>query len=745
MARVTLADIIIDGTGVPTDLTGNLGPALLLYNCNDPRIDGITVRDFTRGAAFTTYVCWHGEFDGIKVKNSGGWGSAPAINLSDCYGTYVEHPGIEGATSNGLDINKCGRVTVSMPVINGPWGRAVKFDGSCDCLIDVPDISYGGLGNSVDANNLAFTAGSSWNTVRGGAITNAVGSNVWCNGGFCFGNVIDGTLLSGATVADISVSANDLDNEFINLDPVTASFVIAAGTRTRVSFKDQFDAINLTTMATITADQNNYNPTGGSTAGGWRISSDADRTITGIAAPYRGRLLPIFNYGGFNITLENEGPSSSTANRMAIGASIVLTPNTGVILYYDDDSSRWRSLGGAGGGMTVGSTVISGGLSGRIPYNNGGILGEYTEAAFKAAYNLEAGTDFYSISAANAAFQPIDADLTSWAAVTRGSGFDTFAATPSSANLASLVTGETGSGALVFGTSPGFTTDIRPVSNDGASLGISGTAFSDLFLASGAVINFNAGNVTWTHSAGKVAMTGNIDLDMSVASSTGVIYKGGSRWLHNAHPVSPNTSSNNIFLGINAGSLAGAMTNTGGNHEASYNIGIGGGALASLTSGYNNVAIGGNAMISAVSGYGNMAMGQNAGLGITSGYENMCIGAGAGTAVTQGFRNIFIGANAGANVTTGDRNIIFGPYNAASATGDDQLNIGDAIVGSTAANGVIGFTQGTISVKSYTVAGVPSAATAGQITYISNETGGAVLAFADGTNWRRVTDRAIIA
>lgn len=47
--------------------------------------------------------------------------------------------------------------------------------------------------------------------------------------------------------------------------------------------------------------------------------------------------------------------------------------------------------------------------------------------------------------------------------------------------------------------------------------------------------------------------------------------------------------------------------------------------------------------------------------------------------------------------------------------------------------------------RSYTVAGVPSAATAGQMIYISNETGGAVPAFSDGTNWRRVTDRAIVA
>jgi hypothetical protein len=48
-------------------------------------------------------------------------------------------------------------------------------------------------------------------------------------------------------------------------------------------------------------------------------------------------------------------------------------------------------------------------------------------------------------------------------------------------------------------------------------------------------------------------------------------------------------------------------------------------------------------------------------------------------------------------------------------------------------------------VPSYTVAGVPSASPAGQLAYISNETGGAVLAFSDATNWRRVTDRAVIA
>jgi hypothetical protein len=50
-----------------------------------------------------------------------------------------------------------------------------------------------------------------------------------------------------------------------------------------------------------------------------------------------------------------------------------------------------------------------------------------------------------------------------------------------------------------------------------------------------------------------------------------------------------------------------------------------------------------------------------------------------------------------------------------------------------------------VGLKSYTVGTVPSAATAGQLIYVSNETGGATPAFSDGTNWRRVADRAIIS
>lgn len=56
------------------------------------------------------------------------------------------------------------------------------------------------------------------------------------------------------------------------------------------------------------------------------------------------------------------------------------------------------------------------------------------------------------------------------------------------------------------------------------------------------------------------------------------------------------------------------------------------------------------------------------------------------------------------------------------------------------------FQNGLPRLPSHTVASVPSAsANPRAMIYVSDETGGAVPAFSDGTNWRRVTDRAVIS
>ena len=58
---------------------------------------------------------------------------------------------------------------------------------------------------------------------------------------------------------------------------------------------------------------------------------------------------------------------------------------------------------------------------------------------------------------------------------------------------------------------------------------------------------------------------------------------------------------------------------------------------------------------------------------------------------------------------------------------------------------------GITRLRTYEVANLPDAGDfdpedgGAALIYVSDESGGAVLAFSDGTNWRRVTDRAIVS
>lgn len=56
-----------------------------------------------------------------------------------------------------------------------------------------------------------------------------------------------------------------------------------------------------------------------------------------------------------------------------------------------------------------------------------------------------------------------------------------------------------------------------------------------------------------------------------------------------------------------------------------------------------------------------------------------------------------------------------------------------------------GFLTGRTPLQTYTVAKLPSPSPAGCVIYVSNEAGGPVLAFSDGSNWRRVTDRVVVS
>lgn len=86
---------------------------------------------------------------------------------------------------------------------------------------------------------------------------------------------------------------------------------------------------------------------------------------------------------------------------------------------------------------------------------------------------------------------------------------------------------------------------------------------------------------------------------------------------------------------------------------------------------------------------------------------------------------------------------------AGSTTRTEKLRItdsGSVGIGTTTPTAKL-HVAGEIRVGSYTVSALPAAAAsgAGAIVHVSNESGGAVLVFSDGTSWRRVTDRAIVS
>ena len=72
---------------------------------------------------------------------------------------------------------------------------------------------------------------------------------------------------------------------------------------------------------------------------------------------------------------------------------------------------------------------------------------------------------------------------------------------------------------------------MYPNSNDGYGLGLASNSFSDLFLASGAVINFDGGEVTMTHSgSGDFTIDAADDIRFDAGGGDVVLRAGGTEY-----------------------------------------------------------------------------------------------------------------------------------------------------------------------------------------------------------------------
>lgn len=126
----------------------------------------------------------------------------------------------------------------------------------------------------------------------------------------------------------------------------------AGGNYVRAIFTGQL-TLNLLSPAQITADQNDYNPSGMDSATArasvLRLGTNGTATsgglvLTGIAAPTAaGKLLLIHNILPGPLVLGHQNTGSSAANRIVCpgGDDLTLREDQWALLYYSSDDTRW--------------------------------------------------------------------------------------------------------------------------------------------------------------------------------------------------------------------------------------------------------------------------------------------------------------------------------------------------------------------------------------------------------------------
>lgn len=125
-------------------------------------------------------------------------------------------------------------------------------------------------------------------------------------------------------------------------------------------------------------------------------------------------------------------------------------------------------LGSALAGSFVEDAIVNG-VTTKAPSQNAvyDALALKADSSALSSYltSSTAAATYLTIAGGIAGYQPLDADLTSWSAVARASGFDAWTASPSSSNLGSLLTDKTGTGVSVFATSPTLVTPVLGVAS----------------------------------------------------------------------------------------------------------------------------------------------------------------------------------------------------------------------------------------------------------------------------------------
>ena len=152
-----------------------------------------------------------------------------------------------------------------------------------------------------------------------------------------------------------------------------------------------------------------------------------------------------------------------------------------------------------------------------------------------------------------------------------GTGVATWLGTPSSANLAAALTDETGTGVAVFATSPSFTTDIRPASSLGATLGASGLNWGQAYLSDLSLSNSAARNITVAASG--ASTVGRAFTVAAGGSGAGTNLTGGNLILSGGGSTGNGGGGSVLFYAADVSTGSGTTANTPAEMVRVFNTG----------------------------------------------------------------------------------------------------------------------------------------------------------------------------
>lgn len=291
---------------------------------------------------------------GIFLKDTLSY-SITGNTISDCdQGIYVN--------DNGVTIL---RGSITGNTIHTVERQGILWDGgACSCSGNIID-GFGDSGSAQESDKAAIFVASA-------ASGSIISDNVIMNGihGLLLNSnpsqfiVSDNVVRSSCTGYGIyflsftgdnfTISGNQLraaTGAFQTLPTLSGTKRVSGNSPIASDGLSMFTAMSASvplTPAQITADQNDYNPTGFLEAFHIRLSSNASRTITGMARDGNAHLKILTNNGAQDIVFAHESASSTANQRFQCkgGANYTMTAGASVLVIYDTATSsnvgRWR-------------------------------------------------------------------------------------------------------------------------------------------------------------------------------------------------------------------------------------------------------------------------------------------------------------------------------------------------------------------------------------------------------------------